>query len=68
MLRIKVSDDASLVQKIREGLSKNDGYCPCKLQKTWKTKCMCLEFLEQLSPGPCHCGLYEKIEIPDDVK
>lgn len=39
----------------------NDGYCPCMVQKTPDTKCMCKEFREQKTPGPCHCGRYEKV-------
>lgn len=40
----------------------NDGYCPCMVEKTPDTKCMCKEFREQKEPGPCHCGRYEKYE------
>ena len=40
----------------------NDGYCPCMVQKTPDTKCMCKEFRDQKTPGPCHCGRYEKYE------
>lgn len=39
----------------------NDGYCPCAIQKTPDTKCMCKEFREQESEGPCHCGRYMKV-------
>ena len=39
----------------------NDGYCPCAIEKTEDTKCICKEFLEQEEPGPCHCGRYMKI-------
>ena len=39
----------------------NGGYCPCRLQKTPDTKCMCKEFREQ-EEGECHCGLYVKIK------
>lgn len=39
----------------------NDGYCPCAIQKTPDTKCICKEFREQES-GLCHCGRYEKVE------
>ena len=56
---IKVSEDKELVQRIRQQLKENGGYCPCRLKKTEDTKCMCKEFLEQES-GECHCGLYYK--------
>lgn len=58
-MRIKVSDDKDLVKDIRKRLKENNGYCPCKIEKTEDTKCMCMEFLEQES-GECHCGLYIK--------
>lgn len=38
----------------------NDGYCPCMVEKTPDTKCMCREFREQPEPGPCHCGRFVK--------
>lgn len=58
-MRIKVTDDVELKEKICQAIRDNDGYCPCRLEKTEDTKCMCKEFLEQES-GPCHCGLYYK--------
>jgi ferredoxin-thioredoxin reductase catalytic subunit len=60
-MRIKVSEDKELVQEIREKLRANDNYCPCRIEKTPDTKCMCKEFREQ-SIGECHCGLYVKVE------
>ena len=58
---IKVNEDKELVAEIRQKLKKNGGYCPCRLQKTPDTKCMCKEFREQ-EEGECHCGLYVKIK------
>ena len=46
----------------RKHVIANDGYCPCMVQKTPDTKCMCKEFRDQKTPGPCHCGRYEKYE------
>lgn len=60
-MRIKVTDDIELKEKIRQALKDNMGFCPCKLEKTEDTKCMCKEFLKQ-DLGPCHCGLYVKVE------
>lgn len=39
----------------------NDGYCPCAIERTPDTKCICKEFREQESEGPCHCGRYMKV-------
>lgn len=46
----------------REAVEANDGYCPCMIERTPDTKCMCLEFREQKTPGKCHCGRFEKIK------
>lgn len=39
---------------------KNDGYCPCKIEKSEDTKCPCKEFREQEPYTICGCGLYKK--------
>lgn len=62
-MKIHVSDDKELVEVIRKKLKDNNGYCPCRVQRTPETKCMCKEFLEQ-EEGECHCGLY--IKVKDD--
>jgi len=58
-MKIRVSDDTELVAEIRQKLKENNNYCPCRIEKTDDTKCMCKEFREQES-GECHCGLYVK--------
>lgn len=45
----------------RQAVKDNDGYCPCMVEKTPDTRCMCKEFRNQKTPGPCHCGRYEKV-------
>ena len=40
----------------------NGGYCPCTAVKTPDTRCICKDFREQDTPGPCHCGRYAKVE------
>ena len=47
-MKIELNKDEIVVNLIKEGLKKNGGYCPCKLQKTEDTKCMCKEFKEQI--------------------
>lgn len=47
------------VKEFRETVKANEGYCPCRLEHTPNTKCMCKEFRDQES-GLCHCGLYYK--------
>ena len=58
-MSIKLSEDKEIVQEIREKIKENGCYCPCKIEKTDDTKCMCKEFREQ-EGGECHCGLYVK--------
>ena len=62
MLKITYNKDKQIVDKILDALDKNNGYCPCKLEKNNDTKCMCKEFREQ-KEGYCHCGLYIKEDI-----
>ena len=58
-MKIHVTNNVELRDQIRQALKDNGGYCPCRLEKTEDTKCMCKEFLEKES-GPCNCGLYVK--------
>lgn len=59
---IRQNPDKDYVKEVRDRLKSNGGYCPCRLEKTADTKCMCKEFREQ-SSGMCHCGLF--IKEPD---
>ena len=64
-MKIHINTDKELVQTIREGLRKNDGYCPCVLNSKGKEeyRCICKEMREQVPVGQaCHCGLYIKDE------
>lgn len=56
-IRLNLNAD---VEGIRKAIADNDGYCPCAIQKTPDTKCMCKDFMENMGPGECHCGLYIK--------
>ena len=63
-MAVRFNEDAELVAQIKEGLKRKGGYCPCRLQKTEDTKCICREFREQIVDpefeGYCHCLLYYK--------
>lgn len=59
-IKIRINKDTDLVTFIKERLKDNNGYCPCALEKTKDTKCMCKEFRDFNEEGFCHCGLYEK--------
>ena len=56
---IKLNPDKEYVTKIIHNLRQNDNHCPCRITKDETTKCMCLEFREQIN-GYCHCGLFYK--------
>lgn len=58
---IKLNPDKEIVKEVRKALRENNGYCPCVLEQTEDTKCMCKEFREMES-GECHCGLYIKFK------
>lgn len=62
-MKITVNKDKELVAEIRKRLKENDGYCPCVLEKSENTKCICKEFQNQQTAGYCHCGLYYKEEV-----
>ena len=63
-MKIRMNDDAEMVAKIREGVLKRGGYCPCRIQKIEENYCMCQEFRDQIADpdfeGYCHCRLYYK--------
>ena len=57
-MAVRLNDNKELVTKIKEGLEKKGGYCPCRLEKTEDNKCICREFREQMADpdfeGYCH--------------
>lgn len=63
-MSVKLNDNAEIVAKIKEGLQRTGGYCPCRLQHTEENRCMCKEFRDQIADpnfeGFCHCMLYYK--------
>lgn len=63
-MRIRYNENEKVVNAVREGLKKKNGYCPCRREQTEDTKCMCKEFRDQIADpdfeGYCHCMLYYK--------
>lgn len=60
-MKIEVTKNKELENEIRGKLKANGGYCPCRIDKTPDTKCMCKEFRDNISNEiecECHCGLY----------
>ena len=42
--KVCVNPDKEVVSTIRQALSENDHYCPCRLDKIPDNKCQCKEF------------------------
>lgn len=64
MVKTILNPDKELIEKIREKLKTNDGYCPCAVLQNEDTKCMCKDFRDKIRDsvlGECHCGLYINI-------
>ena len=63
-MSVRLNEDKKLVEMLKEGLRKKDGYCPCRLEKTEENKCIFKEFREQIADPDfevyCHCKLYYK--------
>ena len=63
-MKVTFNENKELVAKVQEGLKRTGGYCPCRLERTPDTKCMCKEFRDQIADpsyeGYCHCLLYDK--------
>jgi ferredoxin-thioredoxin reductase catalytic subunit len=61
---VRLSEDTAYVQKLREVMAKNGGYCPCRIQRTPENICICAEFRAQIADpdftGFCHCKYYFK--------
>ena len=63
-MEIIFNENKEIVSRIREGLKRTEGYCPCRLARTEENFCMCEEFRQQIADpefeGYCHCRLYYK--------
>lgn len=56
---IKKNPDEAKYKEITAAVEKNNGYCPCLIERSEKTKCICEEFRNQ-EKGFCRCGRYIK--------
>ena len=63
-MKISFNPDAEIVKAVQDGLKRTGGYCPCMLQRSEDTKCICRDFREKIADpgfeGFCHCLLYRK--------
>ena len=63
-MKITYNPDAEIVKTVQDGLKRTGGYCPCMLQRSEDTKCICKDFRDKIKDpgfeGFCHCLLYHK--------
>lgn len=60
-MKIRINTNQKVVDEIRAKIKEADGHCPCQLERTQDTKCMCKDFRTKVDNGEtgwCHCGLY----------
>jgi len=60
-LKILPNPDKAQYDETTQRVIENDGYCPCMMEKTPDTKCMCKAFRDQAVQGFCHCGRFIKV-------
>ena len=62
--KVTVNPDREMYERVREGVLRKGGFCPCRLQKTPENFCPCEEFQAQLRDetfhGFCHCRMFYK--------
>ena len=60
-MRVYQNPDKEYADEVKRQLKDNNGFCPCRLERTPDTKCRCKEFRDQIAAGEsgaCHCGLW----------
>ena len=63
----KVSQLIEIIEvdpSVAELVKKNEGYCPCAIEKSHETKCICKMFKEQ-AIGKFLCGRFEKVRVDE---
>lgn len=48
MGKVRLNEDCEIVARVREGLKRKKGYCPCRLEVKPEYKCICDEFKAQI--------------------
>lgn len=67
-LKIIPNPDKAKYDEMTQAVKNCDGFCPCELERTPDTRCMCKAFREQMEPGLCHCQRFIKVEIEEENK
>lgn len=63
-MKVILNSNEELVNNIKAKIKENNGYCPCAIEKTADTKCICKNFRDKCARGylgECDCGLYKSI-------
>lgn len=55
-MALKVIADKETYEKFKVSLKDNGGYCPCSIEKSENTKCICKKMREEKI---CECEVYE---------
>lgn len=69
-MKIFLNPEDRITKEIQEALEENGGFCPCAVEKTPETKCLCKAFRDQIKrkeSGMCHCGLWG-VSFEEDEK
>ena len=67
MINLKIIPNPNIdkYNKMTEAVKQNFGYCPCLVEQSPDTVCICKDFKEQNIEGECHCGRYIKVKIEE---
>ena len=49
-MKVRLNPDEEVVKRVREGLKRTGGYCPCRLQRTEDNKCHCMLYYKEKEP------------------
>ena len=58
-MRIEINPDKEFVHAMKQAIKDNNGHCPCQLERSKDTLCMCKSFRD-MEEGSCICDLYTK--------
>ena len=59
---VRKTKNKELEKEVLAQLAAREGHCPCALEWTVDTRCMCKDFRDKIESGyvgECNCGLYE---------
>ncbi len=66
-MKIKKNEDVELVEEVQRQLKETGNYCPCRIDRTPESKCMCKFFRDKVKEAKekgsterieCDCGLW----------